>query len=294
MITVVVRPGLDEDRMAAVRQGVERLRERDEEVRPRLAFERGDGERFAREAAANGADVVVAVGGDGTINEVVNGIASSERGPALAVAPGGTANDFALGIGMPDDVGESLARIAERLDAPRRRIDLARLNDRWFVNVSTGGFGAEATEEAPEETKKLLGSWAYVVTGVKQFAALEAMAGAFESAGETLYEGDFLLFAVGNARRTGGGTLLTPRAELDDGALDLLVVPAMARVDFLTLLPDLRSGSHLDSPDILYARVRELTVTSERELSVNADGEPTKGRRFEYGVEPGAIELIEP
>ena len=114
----------------------------------------------------------------------------------------------------------------------------------------------------------------------------------FMADGEVIHEGDFLLFAVGNAKQTGGGSMLTPRAELEDGRLDLLVVRAVPRVDFLSLLPDLRAGTHLESPDILYAQAASFVVSTEETLSVNADGEPFRGTRFEYRLDPEPLMVM--
>ncbi|HUH13396.1 MAG TPA: hypothetical protein VMK65_09815, partial [Longimicrobiales bacterium] len=158
---------------------------------------------------------------------------------------------------------------------------------------STGGFGAEATESAGSDAKRRLGPLASVVTGVKEFVELRPVAGRFRADGEVIHDGDFLLFAVGNARQTGGGSLLTPRAEFGDGKLDLLVVPDMPRMDFLSLLPDLRAGTHLKTPGLLYVQAADIEVESDRDLDVHADGEPVTGRRFRYELaERGLIMMV--
>lgn len=290
-LVVVVRPHASAEQMDALRDAVKMLRAAGHEVSARVTFEEGDGERFAREAADAGVDVVVAAGGDGTINEVVNGLGGALRRPRFAVVPLGTANDFAVGLGVPPETADAM-RVA--VEGRARRVDLPSVNDRYFINVSTGGFGAEATEQAAAESKRMLGAWAYVVTGARQFVDLKPVAGVFEADGRILSEGDFLLFAVGNARQTGGGSMLTPRAELDDGRLDLLVVRAVPRLDFLSMLPDLRAGTHLESPDIVYAQATSFVVATEATLSVNADGEPIRGTRFEYRLDPEPLMVMVP
>ena len=290
-IVVVVKPGASAEETDQLRACVRRLRAAGHAVRARLTFEEGDGEGFAREAAEAGADLVIAAGGDGTINEVVNGLGPAARRPRFAVVPLGTANDFAVGLGVPADIDGAMS---VAVDGRATAIDLPIVNDRWFINVSTGGFGAEATEQAPPESKRLLGGWAYVVTGARQFVDLRPVSGRFEADGQLLTETDFLLFAVGNAKQTGGGSMLTPRAELEDGRLDLLVVRAVPRVDFLSLLPDLRAGTHLESPDILYTQAASFVVSTEETLSVNADGEPFRGTRFEYRLDPERLVVMKP
>lgn len=290
-IAIIVKPGSATEDLDAMRMSVAELRDAGNAVDVRVTFEKGDGERFAREAAEAGADLVVAAGGDGTINEVVNGLGSVARRPRFAVVPLGTANDFALGLGVPDDVRTAL-RVA--VSGTPRMVDLPLVNRRYFLNVSTGGFGAEATEHAAADSKRMLGAWAYLITGARQFVDLKPVGGVVEADGRPLYRGDFLLFAVGNGRQTGGGSMLTPRAELGDGLLDLLVVRAVQRLDFLSLLPDLRAGTHLESPDIVYTQAREIVITTEETLSVNADGEPIRGTRFEYRLDPDGLEVMTP
>jgi diacylglycerol kinase (ATP) len=244
---------------------------------------------MAREAAERGSDLVIAAGGDGTINEVVNGLHDWLRGedghegaaPRLGIIPLGTANDFAGALGIP---GEVAAAVEIAVHGDELAVDVGIVQDRCFLNVSTGGFGAEATEEASAEVKRALGPLAYLVTGVKKFVSLEPLEARVTAGDEVIADGRFLLFAVGNCRRTGGGNWLTPEADLTDGLLDLCLVREMSRVDFLRLLPDLRAGNHVDNANVIYRQLAQIAVESEAELSVNADGEPLSGRRFVYRV----------
>jgi diacylglycerol kinase (ATP) len=295
-VEIVINPSSAEA-VEGIRAGVATLRDEGHTVHPHLTFESGDARRLAREAAERGADVVVAAGGDGTINEVVNGLhdwADAEgagSAPRLGLIPLGTANDFAGELGVPRDPAEAL-RVA--VDGDAYPVDLATVNGRCFLNVSTGGFGAEATDESSDELKKLLGPIAYVITGVKKFVALAPSSARFTSGGETLHDGEFLIFAVGNARRTGGGVRLTGEASLADGLLDLCVVASMSHLEFVRIAPQLRMGSHVEHPKVIYRQVREVTVEADVELSVNADGESMSARRFEYGLVPHQISVMAP
>jgi diacylglycerol kinase (ATP) len=291
-IGLIIRPREGQSEVAEVRQWVSELRAGGHEVWPRLTFESGDGRREACELARAGAELLVAVGGDGTVNEVVNG--ALEAGSAgwagrVGVVPMGTANDFAGGLGLPE---EGAAALAVALSGVARAVDVGCVNGRYFVNVSTGGFGATTAEEAAEDAKRLLGPWAYVVTGVRMFVDLAPRWARFTVPSGAAYEGDVLLFAVGNGKRTGGGNMVTPRAELDDGQLDVVIVPAMPRMEFLSLLPDLRSGNHLDHGGVRYFHTPRLLVESEESLSVNADGEPVPGDRFDYSISPGKLVVM--
>ena len=290
-IGIIIRPREGMEELERLRAQVTRLRGEGHEVWPRLTFEEGDAVRMARAAAGAGAELVVAVGGDGTLNEVVNGVMDVEWAGRLAVIPTGTANDFASGFEVPTDV-EGALEVA--LEGRALEADVARANERYFINVSTGGFGATATEETPSEAKRLLGPWAYVVTGVKKFSELRPSKARFERPDAPDWDGEVMLFAVGNGKRTGGGSLLTPRAELSDGELDVLIVPGMPRMEFVALLPDLRAGTHVDNPHVLYFRTERLVVETEEPLSVNVDGEPLSGTRFDYGVADRRLTIMVP
>lgn len=286
-----------------IREAVRKLRAAGHVVDPQLTFEKGDGRRFAREAAARGCELVIAAGGDGTVHEAGNGIhdflcdralppgsAAPEEGPRLGIVPLGTGNDLAGALDVPEDVGTA---VASAVVGRPVAIDVGLLNGEGFLNVSTGGIGAEATEETPDDVKRMLGPVAYFITGVRKFVALEVSSARFRGSGP-IYEGPFLIFAVGNSRRTGGGNWLTPRADLSDGLLDVCIVKELPRRELLGLLPELRAGRHLDHPAVIYRQVPSLTVESAEELSVNVDGEPLGGRTLRYGISPQRICLSLP
>jgi lipid kinase YegS len=298
-MTVVVRPPAEPGRIEELRLAVAAVRQRGHRVRVRVTFEPGDARRYARAAALGGCDVVVAAGGDGTINEVVNGLTAASsvggaaigRGPALALLPLGTANDFAGGLGLPTTPAEALLLAAE---GEARLLDVARVNRRCFINVSTGGFGAASSRRASRRVKRWLGRLTYVVTGARLLARYEPVRGVFRSGGRVLHEGGFVFFAVGNARHTGGGTPITPLADHGDGKLDLVVVHGTSRMDFLALLPELRAGTHVGNPDVSYFRADAFEVEVDEAIQVNADGEPVAGQRFRYDLLAGPLPVVLP
>lgn len=283
--------------MEQLRTETERLRAAGHRVRPHLTFEAGDAEHFAKNGVEDGASLVIACGGDGTINEVANGMHAALAAGAvdanavvrLGLIPLGTANDLATTLEIPTEIPQAVDTAVNGVSLPA---DVARVNGRCFLNVSTGGFGAEATDQAPDGIKRILGPFAYLMTGVKKFTELSACNGRFVADGEPLFEGKFLLFAVGNSRRTGGGNFLTPRANLTDGLLDVCIVKEMGKVEFAALMPELRAGNHLDNPHVLYKQVSNLQLRSEAQLSVNADGEPVDAESFEYDISPHKLHVV--
>ncbi len=300
-ISVIINPPSPEA-VEALRTAVERLREEGHTVHPRVTFEAGDAHRFAWKSAEYGADLVVACGGDGTINEVVNGLYDwieehDEDGkrpplPRLGIVPLGTGNDLAGGLGIAG--GDPAGALLDAVSGEPYPVDVARVNGRYFVNVSTGGMGAEATDEASGDLKRALGPIAYLITGVKKFVHLQASHARFTAGGEVVYDDGFLLFAVGNAWRTGGGNWVTAEADPADCLLDLCIVQEMTHVELVRIAPQIRAGRHVHHPKVTYLKVRELTVESDEEMTVNADGEPLTAKRFEYDLGPHRLTLMVP
>jgi len=299
-ISVIINPPSPEA-VESLRQGVERLRAEGHTVHPRVTFEGGDAHRFAWKSAEHGADLVVAAGGDGTINEVVNGLYDWIGGkdgavaavlPRLGIVPLGTGNDLAGGLGIRG--GDPEGALMDAAAGQPYRVDVGRVNGRCFLNVSTGGAGAEATDDASADLKRMLGPVAYLITGVKKFVQLTVSHARFVSGGETVFEGGFLLFAVGNAWRTGGGNWVTAEADPADRLLDLCIVEEMSHVDVVRLAPQIRAGRHVDHPRITYLKLPELVVESREEMTVNADGEPLTDRRFEYDLGAHRLTLMVP
>ena len=268
-----------------VRHLVRWVRRRGHSVEVLPTWERGDGTWLAAAAADRGADAVIAVGGDGTLNEVVNGLDGHDT--SLGVIPAGTANDFARQLGIPMDLDHAMDVVLQR---PSIRMDTASLNGRRFVNVSSGGIGAETTAETPAAAKARFGAFAYAITGLRKLAELPSYRASFR-ADELRLDTEFLVFAVGNARTTGAGTLLAPHASVTDGYLDVTIVEARQRREAARLFLKVKRGEHVATPGVHYARVKSLRITSLDAISVNVDGEAMKLARMEYRVRAGDLRV---
>jgi diacylglycerol kinase (ATP) len=291
-LTLIVRPPADEARLDELRAAVSALRREGHRVRVRVTFEAGDARRFARGAALAGSDTVIAAGGDGTVNEVVNGLAAAATDTRLAVLPMGTANDFARTLRLPDDDLEACLRIA--VEGRTVAVDVATVNRRCFVNVSTGGFGAETSQELGRTAKRRLGRLAYLITGARRIVGFDPAHADFIADGELVHSGPFAFFAVGNGRWTGGGTRIAPEADPQDGRLDIVIATGDSRLDFLALLPAVRAGNHLEDDQVRYLRAARLEVRADRPVAVNADGELVAGRRFRYSLLDRQLPLVVP
>ncbi len=250
----------------------------------RVTWEPGDAARLTAEAVAEAGggkiNCIVAGGGDGTINEVF-GAAYTAGLPAeccLGVLSLGTANDFAHATGVPlQDLAAALQLTAT---APPRWIDVGLLNGKPFVNLVSGGFGSRVTVETDPELKRRLGGLAYVLTGVSHFAELSANRGSFRAEGFS-WEGRFVAVAIGNGRQAGGGVPLCPHALIDDGLLDLMILPELdrtARLDVFSHL--LREGAAGLRAGQVTTRSSWIEYESDDDLNVNLDGEPVLLKRF--------------
>jgi len=272
------------------------------EVEVRVTWEAGDVGRMVREAIDSGADTVVAGGGDGTINEVVDSLVAKQSDaqqqqqhsaghgramsrPALGILPLGTANDFARANGIPLDPVAALQHIVESEPA---RIDVGRAGHRTFINVATGGFGTQVTVETSEDLKRLLGGTAYLLTGLTRFNSIHSSAGSFRGP-DFAWQGKFLVLAVGNGRQAGGGHVLCPRAKLNDGLLDVSILPDVELADLSTALGNLlRGGLAAVEQTVIREQVPWLEIRSETPLNINLDGEPITGHEFRFEVQAGA------
>lgn len=249
---------------------------------------------LAREAALAGFSPIVSAGGDGSINEVLNGLMEAAgdgvAGP-LGIIPLGSADDFADMLGLEKEVAGA-CRVIQAGHV--RTVDVGLVNGRYFDNNSAVGLEPVVTI-TQAGMKRLKGAPRYVV------AALKAILGhrpwrmrlAWDD-GE--YEGPVTLVSVGNARRTGGAFWMTPRAELDDGLLDFVFAGGLGRLKLLRLLPTTFDGSHIEHSEVSYARTTRLTIECDPPTPIQADGEvfETAATRVEYTILPGRLRVIVP
>jgi len=273
----------------ALQTAVARQRAIGHTIEVRVTLEKGDARRFVAEAGE--VDLVIAAGGDGTLNEVVHGLMdlSTAARPAVGVVPLGTANDFATACGIPHDPEEALALCMEGKAAP---IDIGKANEHWFLNAASIGFGAEITATTPPELKNLLGPVAYGVMGAILAMNVHHYRGTL-SLPDREITGSGPVAIVGNGRQAGGGLEVTPRACVDDGLLDVLAVRDIPALALLTAARELQELSP-DGEYISYWQTPWAEVHTEEAIPVHLDGEPVQFSNVRYEAVPGAIRLIVP
>jgi len=278
-----------------VREAVKAARARGHRVEVSVTWEAGDAARLAELAVAAGQAIVVAGGGDGTVNEVATGLmrasSSADCRPAIGILPLGTANDLAHACGIPLDPAEALRLVTDGHPQP---IDVGRVQDRVFVNVATGGFGTQVTLETPPELKQHLGGAAYLLTGLSRFTSVRSLPASLHGPGFE-WEGAFLVLAIGNGRQAGGGHVLCPNALVNDGLLDVRILPEPKPGDLnRTLAAFLQEGLGAFERIVVKARLPWVEVASADSMNVNLDGEPIAGERLRFEITPGALRMFVP
>jgi len=258
-------------------------------IEVRVTSEKGDARRFASETGE--VDLLIAAGGDGTLNEVVHGLMDLPEvaRSVLGIMPLGTANDFATGCGIPRDPEQALALCLEGRAVP---VDVGKANEHWFLNAASIGFGAEITATTPPELKHLLGPAAYAVMGAILAMNVHHYRGRLTLPNREI-TGSGPVAIVGNGRQAGGGVQVTPRARIDDGLLDVLAVRNIPAMALLTAARELQELSP-DGEYISYWQTPWAEAHTEEAIPVNLDGEPMQFSNVRYEAVPRAIRLIVP
>jgi diacylglycerol kinase (ATP) len=269
-----------------------RLRQRYDAVEMTVTAGDGDAHGAAAAAAEAGCDAIFVAGGDGTVNEAVNGVAAARalRSVHLGIVPLGTGNDFAAALDIPFDVEQALdVLLRERLLA----VDLGRLNGRLFVNTSGGGFIADVSVAVTPQLKTVAGRLAYLIGGAQALLDYDPVRATVRAEPGRIRIGAALYaFAICNSRLIGGGRLIAPAAVIDDGLLDLCLIESMRTVEFVALVRKVADGEHVHDPRVRYVQASEITIEFDREVNVNTDGEVFTAARCEYSVLPRAAMFL--
>ncbi len=278
---------------AELATAVSAMRDRGVSVDVRVTGRAGDAARMAAEAGRDGVDVVVAVGGDGTVSEVAGGLLTVPETceTAVAAVPFGTANDFAAGCGIP--IGDALAALELAALGDATPIDVGRVNDRFFINVASGGFGARVTAETPPGLKEIFGGAAYSLMGLVHAPSFLPYRGKFITP-EAEHHGAIIAMAVGNGRCAGGGFQVTPRALLNDGLLDLMMIVDFEVLEFGVLISELFNLGAEENRCAVYRQLKSFRIEVDEPLPMNLDGEPIVESTFDFEVVPRRLPFILP
>ena len=248
----------------------------------------GDATKAARNAAAEGYDLVVAAGGDGSIFEVANGLIGSQT--ALGVIPIGTENVLAREMGVPLRA-EGACRYL--LEQPARIIDTGKIAEQHFVCFAGIGFDAHVAHRVPSIRKKRFGALAYFLTSAQEILPYKSKPHQLKLTldGDTV-EMEFLILVVSNIRSYGGRLLPAPRAIVDDGLLDVCVFPQANYVDIMRQMAATSKGTHLDLPGVRYFQAAKIEIETDPPEQIQLDGDAWPGTTpFSVEVVPRSLKV---
>ncbi|MEK4230833.1 diacylglycerol kinase [Solibacillus sp. FSL H8-0538] len=230
----------------------------------------GDAENAAKIAVEREFDIVIAVGGDGTLNEVVAGISQYEKRPKLGLIPMGTTNDFARAVHIPRKIEEAVDIITKGDTIP---VDVGLLNDnRYFINIAAGGRITELTYEVPSKMKTVLGQLAYYLKGIEMIPSIKATHMRIEIDDE-IFDGNAMMFLCGLTNSVGGFEKIAPDASINDGLFTVMVLKECSIADFVRIASLTLRGEHLNDERVIYRKASRVFVTSDEEVHLNLDGE---------------------
>jgi YegS/Rv2252/BmrU family lipid kinase len=249
---------------------------------------------LAQAAGEAQSSLLVVVGGDGTVNEVVNGVVFN--GAEIAVLPCGTGQDFGRTHGVPSSFDDAVRTV---LGGETRAIDLGRVEcadgtSRFFANVASAGMSGAVARRANAMTKALGGRTTFYYALTREFLAWQNTRVSVELDGDVRREGPMHDVIVANGRYHGGGMKLAPEARQDDGAFDVVLIGDVNKLDFLTTSPKLYSGRYLSHPKVELLRSSSAAVTADEPLPLEVDGEPIGTTPARFEIVPGALRLRAP
>lgn len=254
----------------------------------------GDAMRAARDLKPWQTDLVMAVGGDGTVNEVVNGLMAGNHKTPLTILPAGTVNDFAYSMNIPKDTATYCDMLRK---FKLREIDAGLAGDKYFLNVAAGGVLTDVAYKTPSDAKTVLGPLAYLINGAMDLPGqLWQTVPVRVESDQELIEDEIMLFIISNTRSVGGFRNLAPQASVDDGMLDVLIVRKMSWIDFLPLLFKLVNGEHISHKGIIYFQTEKLHISCGNSCSVplDLDGEEGDHLPITISTVKGALRLVVP
>ncbi|HLR55015.1 MAG TPA: diacylglycerol kinase [Pseudogracilibacillus sp.] len=229
-----------------------------------------DATKAAEIAVERRFDLIVIAGGDGTINEVIRGIAEKEYRPKIGIIPAGTTNDFARALELPREVHKAVDIILDENNI--KALDIGKVNGHIFVNIAGGGDLTELTYDVPSKLKAAIGQMAYYIKGLEKLPSLRPVSTVIEYDDEVIEE-DIMLFLIANTNSVGGFEKLAPDAAIDDGYFDLIILKKTNLAEFLRIASLGMRGNHIGDKNIIYKQAKRIKITPKEKMLLNIDGE---------------------
>lgn len=259
-------------------------------VVPYRVRERNQNQRIVELAMELAVDGIVVSGGDGTVHEIVNLLVANELDVPLGILPSGTSNDFAVYLQLGRSIEEWVGVVVA---GKTRTIDIGRVNDRYFFNVASAGLLSSVAHSADVTLKNTLGKMAYYLKGLGELPNFRSLPVRIVADGIVSQE-DVLLFLVTNSSTVAGFPSLAPRAQIDDGLLDLIAVRRCSLPELMTLFLHFLKGSHHNSKHLIYLQAKELRVECADEVESDLDGERGPDLPLSISALPAAIRVFCP
>ncbi|TDQ36226.1 diacylglycerol/lipid kinase family protein [Aureibacillus halotolerans] len=273
--------GLEEDVVSA-------LQETHEEVAVRYTEKEGDATTFAKEACEEKLDTVIALGGDGTVNEAINGLAEQSHSPTFGFLPLGTVNDFARALKLPMVPKKAI----EVLKANHtKRVDIGKIDGRYFMNVLAVGAIAELVYEVTPEQKSKFGPFAYFIEGAKALKEKTPFNLSITYDDNT-WNGEAYVMLVALTNSVAGFETFAEQAKVNDGYFHVFVLKDLSIQSMMKLVPDLLRGELEGNDQIDYFRAASLKVESSMDLVVNIDGDEGVPLPFTADVLHNALHIL--
>jgi len=258
----------------------------------------GEAIELAQKAADKGIELIVSVGGDGTVNEIVNGIMQSKNDPILGIIPLGWANDFIKSVNIPPDVTQACKILVQ---GKTKKIDVGVINKKiYFANICGVGFDAEVAQYA-NQIKNRHPNWRILSAFVYIFATIKKLLSPFRchnvkiKIDEQEIRAKILFIAISNGKIYGGRFKITPEAILDDGLLDICLVEEMGRFKYLSIIPKVFKGTHGSIKGISFYKAKEIIVQSSEPILAQVSGEVIEGQKnYTITLQPKKLKLIVP
>jgi len=214
-------------------------------------------------------DIVIASGGDGTLNAVVTGLSKFKNPPKLGIIPSGTTNDFARALGISTDVFEALDIIVKNNPIP---VDIGSAGDRFFVNIAAGGIFTEVSYTTSTKLKAAVGEVAYMLKGVESLPKIQPFSVEIEY-DDQLFTDEIMMFLISNTNSTGGFEKIAPKASFNDGKFDLTIIKKGSVPELIDIAKKILSGTHLEHPLVFHSHASRIKINNPKGLSINLDGE---------------------
>ncbi len=288
-VTVIVNPTAGRGKARRIFPSVARSLEK-LGVEFQAVFTEGPGHavELTREAIRAGSRVVAACGGDGTVQEVINGLNGSPA--VIGFIPCGTGDDLAVNLGIPNEPHQACSTLAE---GTVRHIDLARVGTTVYACVAGAGFDSMVNRAANSGVRFLRGTSVYIWSVLKTLAAFKPLEMTVETDG-AVWTGRAMFVVAANAASYGGGMKIAPHARMDDGLLDVVIIEELSKVELLRVFPKVFSGSHITHPRVKSLRARKVSLASPRRLELFGDGEYITDLPVTIEVLPAALPVLVP